>query len=121
MTREEADLLGLNDDPDLIADPIERTAAQEKIGSEIADRRARQDEILRGRKVAFSRVFRDGNASKDDIKIVMDVLQRFCRWRTSTFHADPRLHAVAEGRREVLLLVDGYCELSIDELFNKLA
>ncbi len=81
----------------------------------------RQLEVLRARKVAFSRVFRDGTASKDDIKIVMDVLRRFCRADTSTFHADARMHAVAEGRREVWLLVQDYCERSMDELFNKLA
>ncbi len=114
--------LGLEpDDTELTFDPIERQAARDALGAQAADRRARQEEILRTRKNAFTRVLRDGGASKDDIVIVMTELRRFCRWRTSTFHADARLHALTEGRREVALHIDDYCELSIDQLLSKFA
>lgn len=117
-----ADDLGLEpDDTDLTFDPLERQAAREQVDAQSAQRRARQEEVIRTRKNAFTRVLRDGGASKDDIAIVLTELRRFCRWRSSTFHADPRLHALTEGRREVALLVDDYCELSIDELMAKLA
>ena len=116
------DDLGLEpDSSEFTFDPVERAEAARQLELKDADRRTQQEQILRQRKNAFTRVFRDGGASKDDIAIAIAVLRRFCRWRTSTFHADARLHAVAEGRREVLLLVDDYCELSIDELLNKLA
>ncbi len=121
MTREEAEVLGLSDDPSLIDDPIERSASTQVLEARATYLKERQMEALRARKFAFSRVFRDGNASKDDIKIVMDVLRKFCRADASTFHPDARMHAVAEGRREVWLHVQDYCERSMDELFNKLA
>lgn len=121
FTREDLEMLGLNDDPDLIFDQEEKQASVELIQAREASVQERQAAIVRGRKTAFARVFRDGNASLDDVAIVMEVLKKFCRWRDTTFHPDARLHAVAEGRREVLLLVDDYCELPVDELLAKLA
>lgn len=103
------------------ADPLTAAVIRENASLTTDAKRAKQEEILRMRKNAFSRMFRDGGATKDDIAIVMPVLERFCRWRTSTFNADPRMHALAEGRREVLLTIHDYCELSMDALFNKLA
>ena len=116
------DELGLEpDDSEFTFDPIEREHARQQAQVVSDDRRTKQIELLRGNKNAFTRVFRDGGASLDDIQIVMRVLRRFCRWRASSFHPDARLHALTEGRREVLLLVDDYCELSIEELLKKLA
>ena len=44
-------------------------------------------------------------------------LAKFCRADESCFHADPRLHAVAEGRREVWLVIQNYLNLQPDELY----
>lgn len=44
----------------------------------------------------------DGELSVHGRKVLAD-LDRFCRGNASAFHADPRIHALLEGRREVLL------------------
>jgi len=114
--------LGL-DDVDVVhaVDPEVASSLRYEASAKLNTMRAAQEAEVRMRKHAFQRVFRDGGASLDDIHIVMTVLRRFCRWRESTFHEDPRKHALAEGRREVILHVDDYCELSIDDLVAKLA
>lgn len=45
-------------------------------------------------------------------------LARFCRADQSTFHADARVHAVLEGRREVWLRIQEHLRLSDEELFT---
>lgn len=77
---------------------------------------ARATSILRERKTAYSRVFRDGNASLDDIKVVVEDLSRFCRKTRSTFHPNVQMAARLDGRREVILRVFEYLDLSTDEL-----
>lgn len=54
------------------------------------------------RKRAYQLVF---NFEREACKIVLDDLAEFCRAEVSCFHPDPRLHAIAEGRREVWLRV----------------
>ena len=49
---------------------------------------------------------------------VLRDLARFCRANTSTFHEDARLHAVAEGRREVWLRIQNHLQLSPAELWR---
>lgn len=44
-------------------------------------------------------------------------LAKFCRANVSCFHPDPRLHALAEGRREVWLRIQNHLGLSEAELF----
>ncbi len=44
-------------------------------------------------------------------------LAKFCRAHESTFHADPRLHAVAEGRREVFLRIANQLHLTDKQLW----
>lgn len=44
-------------------------------------------------------------------------LARFCRANETCFHPDPRLHAVAEGRREVWLRVQQHLSLTTEELY----
>lgn len=43
-------------------------------------------------------------------------LARFCRAGESCFHADPRLHAVLEGRREVWLRIEHHLRLNSEQL-----
>lgn len=56
--------------------------------------------FLRTRKRAYQLVF-GGEAGK----IVLEDLAEFCRAEASCFDPDPRLHAIAEGRREVWLRI----------------
>lgn len=48
---------------------------------------------------------------------VLQDLARFCRANETTFHKDPRAHAVAEGRREVWLRIQRNLQLSDEQLW----
>jgi hypothetical protein len=53
---------------------------------------------------------------------VLADLAKFCRAAETTFHPDPRVHAVLEGRREVWLRIQKYMRLTaadIDALAKK--
>lgn len=49
---------------------------------------------------------------------VLADLAVFCRATTSTFHPDARVHAVAEGRREVFLRIIHHLNLSDEQLLE---
>jgi hypothetical protein len=49
---------------------------------------------------------------------VLKDLARFCRAHESTFHVDPRAHAMAEGRREVWLRLQNHLNLTTAELWE---
>lgn len=68
---------------------------------------------LQRRQSAYRSVF-SGRAGD----IVLADLAVFCRATTSTFHADPRVHAVAEGRREVWLRIQNQLHLSDEQLLE---
>lgn len=71
--------------------------------------------LLRAKHFAYNQVF---NKDSQFAKLVLKDLARFCRAHESTFHADPRRHALLEGRREVILRIGEYLQLSPDELFE---
>lgn len=48
---------------------------------------------------------------------VLHDLAKFCRANETTFHADARLHAVAEGRREVWLRIANHLNMPPEELW----
>lgn len=74
---------------------------------------------LAERKVAYQQVFdRDGDVASE---AVLKDLSKFCRKNESCFHADPRIHAVLEGRREVAIRITDFLTLSVEELFRKYA
>lgn len=50
---------------------------------------------------------------------VLADLARFCRATESTFHLDPRAHAVAEGRREVWLRICHHLHLDEHQLWKR--
>jgi hypothetical protein len=52
------------------------------------------------------------------VKRVMKDLASFCRAGESSFHPDPRVHAVLEGRREVYLRIEQQLKLTPDELWR---
>ena len=72
-------------------------------------------DFLRGKSVAYNHVFNRQNVFTDE---VLADLAKFCRAHESSFHADPRMHAVLEGRREVWLKIQNYLNLSPDELIE---
>jgi len=49
---------------------------------------------------------------------VMIDLAKFCRANETCFHPDARLHAVAEGRREVWLRIQQHMNLTSTQLAN---
>lgn len=49
---------------------------------------------------------------------VLKDLARFCRAHDSTFAADPRLHAMLEGRREVWLRLQHHLQLPPEQLWE---
>lgn len=76
------------------------------------------ERTLRDRQAAYQRAFA-GRGTAGDVAIVMADLARFCRAGASTFHADPRTHALLEGRREVWLRIRDQLDLRLDELIAK--
>lgn len=73
-----------------------------------------KDRLL-GRARAYNAVFLRG---APETEAVLRDLAKFCRAHDSTFHTDPRVHAVLEGRREVFLLIMAFLNLSQEELYH---
>lgn len=70
--------------------------------------------FLSDRQVAYKRAF-----DNPDNTVALEDLKAFCRAETSTFHPDPRMHAVLEGRREVWLRIQDHLKLDPDTLWQK--
>ncbi len=70
-------------------------------------------QYLANRRTAYVRAFQSPGGEE-----VLGDLARFCRASESTFHSDPRVHAVLEGRREVWLRIMEHLQLSEDELWR---
>jgi hypothetical protein len=68
--------------------------------------------FLRGRKQDYQTVFESPVGRR-----VLADLARFCRAHATTYHDDPRKHAVLEGRREVWLRIQQNLQLSDDQLY----
>lgn len=51
-------------------------------------------------------------------QIVLADLASFCRSRSSTFDVDARVHAMAEGRREVWLRIQNHLNLTQKKLYE---
>lgn len=102
----------LDDDPTVLYDEGEQVTLELK---KVANA---TEQMLRERQVAYQRVFGDPIRSAD-VAIVLRDLAAFCRAGNSTFHADARLHALLEGRREVWLRIRDHVDLRLDELTAK--
>jgi hypothetical protein len=72
--------------------------------------------FLTRRQQAYQQTF---NPENQFAKRVLEDLAKFCRANETTFNADPRLHAVAEGRREVWLRIMNHTQLSPDQFWDK--
>lgn len=53
------------------------------------------------------------------VENVLTDLKIFCRADETTFNADPRIHAMLEGRREVWLHIERQLKLKPDELIAR--
>ncbi len=67
-------------------------------------------------RVAYCRVF-DG-VEGSPAHLVLKDLALFCRAHETTMHSDARMHALAEGRREVWLHIQEQLKLSPDQLWS---
>ena len=68
--------------------------------------------LMSKRKAAYRAVF-DVSAAKTP-EVLKD-LAKFCRANESTFHPDPRMHALLEGRREEWLRIKDHIELTDEQ------
>lgn len=71
-------------------------------------------QILVDRQRAYQQTFVDNQA----VKAVLADLVKFCRAEETTFHADPRVAAMLDGRREVYLHIQKYLTWPIERLFK---
>lgn len=59
--------------------------------------------------------------SSDKANAILEDLAEFCRANTTTFHADPRIHAVLEGRREIWLRIQDHLRLTPEDFLKQYA
>lgn len=69
--------------------------------------------FLRQRRTAYVRAF----INPPGQEVLMD-LAKFCRANQSTYHPDPRVHAVLEGRREVWVRIQQHLNLTDEQLWQ---
>ena len=69
-------------------------------------------DFIHSRRLAYVQTFASPTG-----QVVLADLARFCRANKTTFNADPRLHAVAEGRREVFLRIQEHLRLTDEQLW----
>lgn len=89
------------------------------MGSELVDR-AIEDlrRLWNARRAAAYRACLtgdDGRPTPQGERMLAD-LRNFCRGNASTFDPDPRIHALLEGRREVLLRIINFLNVDSAEL-----
>lgn len=70
-------------------------------------------DFLRSRGQSYRLVFKGIHG-----QTVLHDLSRFCRANESTFHKDPRLEGVMQGRREVWLRIAAHLNMTEDELWS---
>ena len=75
---------------------------------------ARTFNFLRRRKHSYQLTF---DKKQPAVQEVLADLAKFCRANETTFHADPRIHAALEGRREVWCRITQHLNLSTEELY----
>ena len=65
----------------------------------------------------YKKVF--GNLEDPSVRFVLEDLAFFTRAHSSAFNADPRIHALIEGRREVYYRIADNTQLSRDLLYER--
>jgi hypothetical protein len=81
----------------------------------IRDSVSRVFKFIGQRSYAYKWAFRKEEAAA---QLVLRDLAKFCRAHRSTYHSDPRMQAVLEGRREVWLRIQEFLNLSDQQLFD---
>lgn len=71
-------------------------------------------DFLKRRRSAYQQTFGKNNFAAQDV--LMD-LSQFCRANQTTFHPDPRVSAILQGRHEVWLRISNHLHLSSEQLF----
>lgn len=68
--------------------------------------------------VAYGRIF---DPKSPFTETIFEDLKKFCRVNETTYKGDSRIYdmAVAEGRRQVFLRIQAFCELNADQLLEK--
>lgn len=79
----------------------------------LRERAGRAFDFLRNRRIAYRLVFDKGYAAQ----AVLADLAKFCRANDTTFHPDPRISAVLQGRHEVWLRISNHLHLTSEQLF----
>lgn len=81
----------------------------------LAEKYRQAKEFLIGRRQAYNLVFDPKNQFAN---VVLKDLARFCRANDSTYKADPREHAVLEGRREVWLRISRHLHMDAKDFLK---
>lgn len=71
-------------------------------------------DFLRRRRTWYQQTFRKDNYAAQEVLID---LAQFCRANQTTFHDDPRVSAVLQGRHEVWLRITNHLHLTSEQLF----
>lgn len=71
-------------------------------------------DFLKRRRTAYGLTFRKDNYAAQEVLID---LAGFCRANQTTFHEDPRISAVLQGRHEVWLRITNHLHLTSEQLF----
>lgn len=77
--------------------------------------REKAQSVLKHRQLAYQSLFLQKGTATDT---VLDDLATFCRAHTSTFHADPRVAAMLDGRREVWCRIQQHLRLTDHQLWE---
>ena len=72
--------------------------------------------LIHDRHYAFERTFNP--RYNPHSYTVLAVLAKLCRADESTFHTNPRAHAMQEGQRHVWLTIQNYSNLSEEQLWD---
>ena len=99
-------------------DPAQAANAADRATRERDDASQKLVDNLRRRQEAYRRVF-SGQPMGDDVRVVVEDLKAFCRGETTTFDADPRVHALLTGRQEVYLRIMDHWRLDFDTFLQK--
>lgn len=70
---------------------------------------------LHRRRYAYRMLFNKDNVFTEE---VLRDLAWFCRAHSPTYHADPRIHAELEGRREVWLRIQNHLQFDDEQLWK---
>jgi hypothetical protein len=96
-------------------DPLDITQPEPNV---VEERAKTIRAFLERRQRAYINVFREGRATEDDLKTVMEDLVWFCRGDVTPWADDARVHALITGRHEVLTRIRQHIDLPFARLLE---